>query len=83
MYRIKVGNEQKNNLYGWAETPEEANKIIYEYIKKQEKGGFKSYYTTYAHYEKENLFIIDYGSHINFIYLSYDTEEEGTKYLNA
>ena len=54
MYRIKVGNEQKNNLYGWAETPEEANKIIYEYIKKQEKNGFKSYYTTYAHYEKEN-----------------------------
>ena len=48
MYRIKVGTEQKNNLYGWADTAEEANKIIHEYIKKQEKDGFKSYYTKFS-----------------------------------
>ena len=39
MYKIKGGNEAKNTLYGWAETPTEANKIIHEYVKKQEKNG--------------------------------------------
>ena len=83
MYRIKVGTEQKNNLYGWADTAEEANKIIREYIKKQEKDGFKSYYTKFSYYDDENLFIIDYGKYTNFIFLSCDTEEECTKYLNS
>ena len=31
MYRIKVGTEQKNNLYGWSDSVEEANKIILEW----------------------------------------------------
>ena len=83
MYKIKVGNEAKNTLYGWAETPTEANKIIHEYVKKQEKNGFKSYYFNVAFHEKENLFVIDYGSHENFIYLNCDTEEECTKFLHS
>ena len=60
MYRIKVGTEQKNNLYGWADTAEEANKIIREYIKKQEKD-------TWINYNNIILFKKKYNANLNSI----------------
>lgn len=82
MYKIRIGNESKKRLYGWSKDAVEISKMIDEYIKNQEVDGFKSYRANMNRFDNENMLIIDYGKHSDFIYLNCDSKEEYQKYLS-
>ena len=63
---------ETKNLIGTGDTPEEANKIVSQYI---ESIKFKSYYIRTI-FDEENLkYVEDYGSHSDFICIVCDSSE--------
>jgi len=77
-FKILQGSWKAETLVGETDDPKEIWPIINNYI---ESIKFKSYYVRTILDSDTNTFIIDYGSHSNFINIVCDSKESYNEYM--